>query len=144
MAGNGPAPKPDDMRRRRNLPAAGAERTLVRDEVQRGPDLPDFVEWDDRTVEWYETWRVAPQAQVFEVTDWQRLHLLAYLVNDYFLAPDKGLLAEIRLNETAMGALWTDRQKARMRIVAPELVVDPQPGMAGVSSLDAMRERLAR
>jgi hypothetical protein len=132
MAGVGPAPKPDDQRRRRNTPASGNERELVRDEVQRGPELPDHMAWDERTVEWYETWRVAPQAQVFEVTDWQRLHLLAYLVNDYFLAPDKGLLAEIRLNEERMGALWTDRQRARMRIIAPQLVTEQQPGMAGV------------
>lgn len=132
MAGIGPAPKPDEQRVRRNRPALGNEQELVRDGIQRGPELPEYVVWDERTLAWYETWRVAPQAQVFEVTDWKRLELLAYLVNDFFAAPDKGLLAEIRLNEERMGAVWTDRQRARMRIIAPPLATEQQPGMAGV------------
>lgn len=132
MAGTGPAALPDEQRVRRNRPASGSERELTRDNVRRGPELPGYVVWDERTVAWYESWRVSPQAQVFEVTDWKRLELLAYLVNDFFATPDKGLLAEIRLNEERLGALWTDRQRARMRIVAPQLVTEQQPGMAGV------------
>ena len=40
---------------------------------------------------------------MFVGTDWQRLRMLAPLVNDYFEAPAKDLLGEIRLNEAPGG-----------------------------------------
>jgi hypothetical protein len=139
------APKPDDQRRRRNTPAHG-ERELVRDDEVRGPELADLtgvVNWSPPTVAWFETWRKAPQAQVFEATDWQRLGFLAYLVEDYFGgAADAKLLAEIRQNEERLGATYTDRQRARMRVVAPPDAPE-QPGLASVTHLDSARARLS-
>lgn len=129
--GTAHAPKPEDQRRRRNKPASGAEVKLVRDGKVRGPELPDDEQWLPQTREWYETWRSAPQARVLEPTDWMRLRMLAKVVNDYFITGDAKLLAEIRMNEERMGATYTDRQRARMRIVDPELATGQQPGFAG-------------
>lgn len=140
------APKPEDQRRRRNEPA-NAERDLIHDGRTRGPELGELTgvdTWNPATVAWFETWRGSPQAQVFEATDWQRLGMLAYLVEDFFggLADTK-LMAEIRQNEERLGATYTDRQRARMRIVAPDLATDEQPGMASVTHMEDVRARLA-
>jgi hypothetical protein len=119
------------------------EREIVDDGKLRGPELPPWQLWDAATEAWYETWRRSPQAQVFEDTDWQRLHMLAPLVQLYWLTGgDAKLLAEIRQNEERLGATYTDRQRARMRIVAPELAGDEQPGMASVTHMDDVRARL--
>lgn len=136
------APKPEGQRRRRNTPAMGGERELVDDGKVRGPALPGgFL--DTRTYEWYETWRTSPQAQVFLATDWQRLQMLAHLVDHFWLSGDRAELAEIRQNEERLGATYTDRQRARMRVVAPELAGDEQPGLASVTALNDIRDRLA-
>lgn len=137
------APKPEGQRRRRNTPAVN-EREIVDDGVLRGPELPAWQPWDAATEAWYETWRRSPQAQVFADTDWQRLHMLAPLVQQYWLSGgDAKLLAEIRQNEERLGATYTDRQRARMRIVSPALAGETQPGMASVTSIDAARHRWA-
>lgn len=140
------AAKTDDQRRRRNAPASGPEVVLSRNSEIRGPDLldPPDGEWSDQTLEWYETWRTAPQSQVFEATDWMRLQMLAGLVQDYFAHPDTKLMAEIRQNEERLGATYTDRQRARMRI-APHELAGEQPGFAGgavVTRMDDFRARL--
>jgi hypothetical protein len=135
------APKPEDQRRRRNKPAAD-ETALVRDGELRGPELPQDEPWLPQTREWHETWRRAPQAQVMETTDWMRLRMLAKVVNEYFLTGDAKLLAEIRMNEERLGATYTDRQRARMRIVDPALAEGQQPGFAG--NVTDARDRFAR
>lgn len=138
------APKPDDQRRRRNAPANG-ERELTPDGVTRGPELAELTdaEFSPAVVAWFDTWRNSPQAQVFEATDWQRLGMLAYLVADFLISPDTKLMAEIRQNEERLGATYTDRQRARMRITAPALATATQPGLASVTQLDDARARWA-
>lgn len=138
------APKPEGQRRRRNAPVNG-ERELIRDGLVRGPELDELTgvdSWSPPTRAWFATWRRSPQSQVFEATDWQRLGMIAYLVEDYFGgAADRGLMAEIRQNEERLGATFTDRQRARMRITDPETT--EQPGLASVTHLDSVRARLA-
>lgn len=122
--GAGPLPKDPSQRRRRNadtvtttvLPAAGPDGET--------PGLPGGHDYDSRTLSWYETWRTSPQAATFLMTDWQRLHMLAELVEQYWQEPRKDLLSEIRLNEAALGGTAADR--IRMRWV----VADPEPAAA--------------
>jgi hypothetical protein len=45
--------------------------------------------------------------------------MLAPLVDEYFRAPTKELLAEIRLNEAKLGATPEDRQRLRWKIDPP-------------------------
>ncbi|MDH6709758.1 hypothetical protein P3T27_006507 [Kitasatospora sp. MAA19] len=123
MAGVGPAPKDPSQRRRRNAdPVAGAVLPAA------GPDgptpvLPGGHDYDSRTLAWYETWRSSPQAALFLATDWQRLHMLAQLVEQYWTEPKKELLSEIRLNEAALGATAADRARLRWSVAEPEVPV---------------------
>ncbi|MCG6499451.1 hypothetical protein [Kitasatospora sp. A2-31] len=120
MAGTGPVPKPADQRRRRNAdPTAGA---VLPADGPAGPTpvLPGGHDYDSRTLEWYETWRSSPQASLFLATDWQRLHMLAQLVELYWTEPKKELLSEIRLNEAALGATAADRARLRWTVAEPD------------------------
>ncbi|PPG35025.1 hypothetical protein C5E10_05330 [Pseudoclavibacter sp. RFBG4] len=107
------APKSEATRHRHARPAHG-EKVIVRDNRTRGPRLEG--EWSSETQTWYETWRKSPQSQLFEATDWQRLRLLAPLVEANFIKPSAAGLSEIRLNEERLGATVVDRMRARIAI----------------------------
>lgn len=111
----GTAHAPKENAARRNRPTLG-EASIVPDGRTRGPELPEG--YGDRTIEWYETWRTSPQAQLFEATDWGRLLMLAPIVDFYFSAvkPSAAALSEIRLNEERLGATYVDRLRARIKI----------------------------
>jgi len=137
-AGSGPPPK--DNHRRRNADVyAGHEVTISAAAKVSAPPLPGARGYVTRTRDWYSAWCSSPQAQTFTATDWQRLHMLAPLVDRYFRAPAQGLMAEIRQNESLMGATHADRLRARMKVekAAPEEVPE------GVSQLEEYRQRLA-
>jgi hypothetical protein len=105
--------------------------------------LPDPERFGARTVEWYRNWRRTPQSAQFTVTDWQRLHMLALVVEQFFQVPDTKLMAEIRLNEERLGATPVDRLRLGWRVLGsgPRGVVSAP----GVPSLpDRARERAAR
>lgn len=109
---------PKENRRRRNAPTYDTTH-LTRDGEVRGPALSEATgrdDWSEQVVRWYETWRRAPQAQLFEETDWARLAVLAPLVEIYFRRPSAAALSEIRMNEERLGATVTDRMRARMVI----------------------------
>lgn len=115
----GPTPKPDEKRQRRNEP------TFATTELQAGakvdaPALPNRTKFLSRTRSWYETWCASPQAAQFLGTDWERLQMLAYVVDDFFRASDAGqrqkLLAEIRSQEAKLGGTPEDRLRLRWRM----------------------------
>jgi hypothetical protein len=113
MAGYGPPPS--ENRRRRNADRyEGLQVTVNAEGVAEAPELPG--KWPAVVRRWYQTWASSPQAETFLVTDWQRLHMLAPLVAKYFLEPDKTLMAEIRLNESLLGATHVDRLRARIKV----------------------------
>ena len=131
------APK-GEGRRRRNAPTHG-EKVVVDDGLVRGPELAG--EYGPETRAWYETWRRSPQAALFEATDWQRLTLLAAIVDRYFQRPSAAALSEVRMNEERLGATVVDRMRARIVVDREVEVVQDEP--AGVTSLEARRAAMA-
>jgi len=134
-----PSP-PKENRRRRNADLyAGLQVSVKATEDELEPVEPFLRGTLARTREWYRTWESAPQTQVFTPTDWQRLRVMVPLVDQYFRHPSASLMAEIRQNESLMGATHADRLRARMKVekAAPEEVPE------GVPSLAEYRERLA-
>jgi hypothetical protein len=114
MAGRGPAPKEPDKRERRNADVAVTE--LDAESAVEAPELPGAAGFRDETRAWYAVWASSPQAAQFLGTDWQRLHMLAHLVDAYFKSPSKEALGEIRLNEAKLGGTPEDRLRLRWRM----------------------------
>jgi hypothetical protein len=148
MAGTGPAPKPN--RRRRNADTYADVQTRIgsTSDQLRGPELEvasagRMHVWDPDVTglvgEWWNTWRRAPQAEIFLDTDWSRLAMLIPLVAEYFTRPHFAKLAEIRQNESLLGATVTDRLKARIKVDGAE----PAGVPAGVAAMDDYRNRLS-
>lgn len=141
MAGRGPAPKAQHQRERDTRRRVTDQQVILpRDDEVRGPALGGSRDYLSDTAEWYETWRRSPQAAVFEDTDWQRLRMLAPLVDSYFRRPSKAAFEEIRLNEERLGATVVDRMRARMRI---EDDTEPAPVVRLVDARKGLRDRLA-
>src|SRR5690606_11972482 len=129
-------------RRRRNAPVH-TEISLTRDDEIRGPSLDELTgrsDWSEEVRRWYETWRRWPQAQVFEVTDWSRLGLLAPMVELYFRRPSAAALGEIRMSEERLGATVVDRMRARMSIEESEQ--DKAPVLEIVDAKERLAARL--
>ena len=111
-----PLPKEPSQRVRRNK---DERLSLSRDGRARGPKPnPD---WHDDTKAWWDSWRKSIQAQVFESTDWQRLKMLARVVERFHserMSPNaqKELLAEIRQNEQKLGATLEDRIRLKLDV----------------------------
>lgn len=131
MAGRGPAPKDPSKRRRRNADPFKAV-TVAADGQARGPDLPDGMDWPDRTLQWWHTWRTSPQAQTFTPSDWDFLIDTAVLHAEFWRG-DMKAATELRLRVAKFGATPEDRLRLRMQVdVAPpadEPATDaPKPG----------------
>ncbi|MFE3386359.1 phage terminase small subunit [Streptomyces anulatus] len=119
MAGVGPTPSPN--RRRKNTDPVATTILPADGYTGPSPDFPGGHDYDARTLSWYETWRASPQAATFLATDWQRLHMLAELVEKYWAEPSKELLSEIRLNEASIGGTPADRMRLRWSLGTPEV-----------------------
>lgn len=124
MAGRGPAPKAQHQRERDTRRRQADAVTLTPDETLRGPELPSSIlNPHPETVEWWTTWRVSPQAQLFEATDWEALKRAA-LLHDYVWKstatptgkPSAAAISELRLIEERYGATFVDRQRAKIHI----------------------------
>lgn len=124
----GPPPKDPSQRRRRNAEV----RTAIPNTPYSGPrpKLPKSWKLTTETLDgtvtktvpflaptraWFETWATSPQAHAFTATDWQRLIMIASLVDRLHrgIGAPGPLMAEIRLNETGLGALAADRARLR-------------------------------
>ena len=117
MAGRGPAPKAQHQRERDTRRRQSDSVVLTPDGVLRGPDLP-IPDPHPETVAWWDTWRISPQAQLFEDTDWEALKRAA-LLQDYVWKspkPSAAAISELRLIEERYGATFVDRQRAKIRI----------------------------
>lgn len=115
MAGRGPAPKaersrPNDTARRK------AEMTRVAaDGEVRGPELPPDIDWPERTVAWWRTWRTAPQAQTFTESDWDFL-LDTAMLHAQLWNGQSSVASELRLRVAKFGATPEDRMRLRLEV----------------------------
>lgn len=144
-----PGPAPAEKKRRRNADTYADVQTRVAPSTSkvRGPTLLQatggisdlYDEVTGRLVtKWWETWRRSPLTEAFLATDWQRLAMLAPLVASYYARPHYTKLAEIRQNESLLGATHVDRLKARIKVEQPA----PKEQPAGVTAIDEYRARL--
>jgi hypothetical protein len=131
MAGRGPAtganPNRKDLgkRRRRNvsesfeeLPAEGytGEFPALATLYITGGGRKRYLA---ATRNWYETWARSPMAALFTAVDWQRLAMLAPLVDEHHREPSIRVMTELRLQESQLGATVLDRQRMRVRVGPP-------------------------
>ena len=126
MAGRGPAPKPDDQRARRNAPPSPT--TVLEYRPCPQPELPAGFPWPERTREWWNAWREAPQAHLFSQLDWEFLADTALLhATAWGSAADAVAVggkidtshhAELRIRVAKFGATIEDRLRLRM-VFAP-------------------------
>ncbi|WP_329520521.1 phage terminase small subunit [Spirillospora sp. NBC_01491] len=134
-----PGPPPAEAKRRRNADTyEGHEVTVTEDAPVDAPELPYAGKYSQATCDWYATWCRSPQAATFTTTDWQRLHMIAPLVNAYWVEPSTKVMAEIRLNESLLGATHVDRLRARIKVEKPT-ASDAAP--SGVADMRAARRR---
>jgi len=138
----GPLPKEQHQRERdTKRRVTSKEATVFDDGEVRGPTIRQATgrnDWSARATTYWETWRTSPQAQLFTATDWQRLAMLVPLVEQYWNdpIPDRGVLAELRLNEERLGATVADRQ--RLRVKVEEADAAPVLSIAGDSDEDLL------
>jgi len=136
--------KDDDDRVRRNAPVY--DKIPVKwDGLQRGPDLPEDVEWCPRTREWWKTWRHSPQSMVMTPTDWE-LMLETALLHNMLWSPRRNqgavsvtqLASEVRRRVAAYGASFEDRVKLRMSIETPQSAASEEEAIeeAAKSAID--------
>lgn len=123
MAGRGPAPKDPADRRRRNIEPPMT--VVAADGERRGPELPETHEWPNATLEWWETWRVSPQASTFTDTDWSFLLDTAVLHAEFWLG-DRSVAAELRLRAAKFGATPEDRARLRLAVTDPSKPAPPK------------------
>lgn len=142
MPASGPLPKDPSQRRRRNADPVATTTLPAHGPDGPTPDLPGG-HYDNRTLAWYDTWRNSPQAATFLATDWQRLHMLAEMVQLYWEEPRKDLLAEIRLNEAALGGTAADRIRMRW-VVADSMEDSPASQRPGRTRGAARRDRVLK
>jgi hypothetical protein len=148
MPGNGPPPK--ENRRRRNADTYADVRTRIKAEaITDTPSLAEVTcglmdEFPPHAVElterWWNTWGRSPLTAAWLETDWSRLAMIAPMVAQYYTHPHHLKLAEIRQNESLLGATHVDRLKARIKVEREEKT---QEIPAGVAALDEYRSRLA-
>lgn len=145
MAGQGPLPRSQHQRPRDTRRRQAGTVELTADEITRGPALPaSIADPHPETVEWWDTWRRSPQAQVFAETDWAGLKRAALLHDQVWKSPKPSAAAvtELRLIEERYGATYVDRLRAKMHIASEGT------GSAEVLHLrpvrnDSIRDRLA-
>lgn len=141
MAGHGPPPAESKRRRNQDVFADHAVTVPPAGPAASTPELPGAEQYVPATLGWYATWCSSPQAAVFVVTDWQRLHMLAPLVDAYWRKPTKELLAEIRLNESLLGATHVDRMRARIKVETPKLASSEASDVADMA--ERRRKRMS-
>lgn len=132
MAGRGPAPKPADRRARTNKDAT--PQTVLRFELAEAPELPDDVEWHERTRAWWDMWKRSAQAETFTETDWSFLLDTALMHHAMWSNGQWTLAAEVRLRVAKFGATPEDRARLRMVFADADEKDEKRAAKAGVSA----------
>lgn len=141
MAGHGPAPKENAVRRNK-----GPEKTLLKaDGAVRGMDLPPLAgdeDWHPMTKAWWESWRRSPQAtRMLSDPDWYFLLDTALMHHVMWSKGRWEFAGEVRLRVQKFGATPEDRLRLRQEIDVPDTSIGSGPG-ATVTSIASRRQRL--
>jgi hypothetical protein len=121
MAGKGPAPKPANLRQRRNK-KVGATTLSVAEPDQavktKVPTLqnPDKRKFHKLTRAWWKRVWSSPMAGEYLPTDIDGLARLAILVDEYYKKPHREVMAEIRLQEARFGLSPVDRSRLQWEV----------------------------
>jgi hypothetical protein len=91
------------------------------------PPLPRIAgrRWLTVTRRWYRDWCESPQAVLFISTDWNALHRLALLVDEFWRG-DVRTAGEIRQLEAKLGATMDDRMRLRLRVHLRGAAAEPE------------------
>lgn len=121
MAGRGPAPKDSSAGPFDVLAAftGDAPKLPVSYRVSDG-HREVSVRYLASTRAWWAAWCASPQASRFAATDWQRLRMIAPLVDRFERTSARELAAEIRQQEGLLGATPVDRLRLRWKIAEPD------------------------
>lgn len=116
MAGRGPAPKPDQLRQRRNRKSGAA--TLDIGVTVKAPTLPKItgVVWHRLTLDWWRDVWASPMAGEYLDADVHGLTRLARLINEFNVTGDSKLMPEIRLQEARFGLSPVDRARLQWEV----------------------------
>jgi hypothetical protein len=130
----GPAPKPPELRQRRNKASTAATLDVAAPRTRRPPALPRRINsdglscplWHPNTVRWWRTrWR-SPMAAEYLAADVDRLLLVADLIDRYWREPSVSLAAEIRQQDGQFGGTPMDRRRLDWKIARTDAVVRRQ------------------
>lgn len=132
MAGRGPAPKPADRRARTNKDTT--PHTVLRFEHADAPELPDDVDWHERTRKWWDMWKRSAQAETFTETDWSFLLDTALMHHAMWSKGQWTLAAEVRLRVAKFGATPEDRARLRMVFADADEKDEKRAAKAGSSA----------
>lgn len=146
MAGVGPAPKKDAIRRNKRPEFT----QLQQDGEVRGTDLPEGVlgedsegkpiEWHPMTRRWWENWRTSPQAtRMLSDPDWDYLLDTALIHHNMWKNGRWDFASEVRLRVAKFGATPDDRNRLRAEIITVPEVGDVRA--EDIPNLSAARSR---
>lgn len=142
----GNQPKPGRQRRNKDTLTPGME--IAYDGVRRGPDLPEG-NWCERTLIWWETWRMSPQAQLMAETDWESMFEAALIHNEIwsnigFLKATElaALTKQLHSILQMYGMSYGDRLKLRIKLVDDIPEQSGTPGEVPNNVIDFYRDRL--
>lgn len=125
MAGRGPAPKPSNLRQRKNKKSGAANMSVVPPVAGATSDIPEIPnpdgrEWHRLTeASWNRAWS-SPMAALWIETDADALGRLAILWDEFYKQPDSKCMAEIRLQEQRFGLSPLDRSRLQWEFARGE------------------------
>ena len=88
------------------------------------PDLPDGIEWGDRTAAWWESLDSIPGTDAWTAADWQYALDTALIHRAVWQDGDLTQLKELRMREQAMGITPAARKTAPATEIAVEKVTE--------------------
>ena len=142
MPGRGPAPKAKLSRANDENRRAAEFRTLVPDDVVRGPELPDgVIQWPPQTVALYEALRRDPGGQTLTDADW--LHVVdTMLLHADLWSGNPRVAGEIRLRLGQLGI--TPEARMRLRLLIDTGDREPEGNLARLQRIQREKEQTAR
>lgn len=154
MAGNGPAPKGEGQRRRRNVPERGEWVTLG---PLSEPVLPVLESlhagwsWHPRTVAAWAAWREDPATSQFGPAERAAAVELAWLMDEFaagnvqdsegeerLAARERITASELRLRMDGLGLTLKGKRDLRLRVADEAVAAPTRPKLAEVRRLRAV------